>query len=381
VQPYIALTDKAWFDFLSTRSSTGAVDEVNFWSPKSMRPMKRMEPGEPVFFRLKRPDHAIVGYAFFAHFRLLDLDTAWELFDWKNGDPDKVTFFQRIGDYRGVNLFDPQSPRHALACTILRAAVFWPEERWIEWGDRMGWPRHTQQGNTETDPARIELLHHQMASDAPEELRVERPFEPLAADDRQVVLAAQTEREGQGTFRARLLDAYGGRCAITGEHTEPVLDAAHIQPYLGPRQPHAERDPADQGVPRAFRPRVRHGHTRACDPRVAATTERVAQWQAILPVRWAAARAIAEAAAELAEQSDPRVAQRTGLSQRSLSLRMVHSPVDGTRLLVSVTAASCGVGLGFCRRWQLRRRNSRILWFAAVAGVRSPGDDHRRRSI
>jgi hypothetical protein len=45
-------------------------------------------------------------------------------------------------------------------------------------------------------------------------------------------------RLGQGTFRARLLDAYGRRCAITGERTEPVLDAAHIQPYLGPRSNH-----------------------------------------------------------------------------------------------------------------------------------------------
>jgi putative restriction endonuclease len=54
----------------------------------------------------------------------------------------------------------------------------------------------------------------------------------------ELVLAQRTERIGQGTFRARLLDAYGRRCAITGERTEPVLDAAHIQPYLGPRSNH-----------------------------------------------------------------------------------------------------------------------------------------------
>ncbi len=47
-------------------------------------------------------------------------------------------------------------------------------------------------------------------------------------------------REGQGTFRSRLLDADGLRCAITGEHTEIVLDAAHIQPYLGPRSNHVQ---------------------------------------------------------------------------------------------------------------------------------------------
>ena len=44
----------------------------------------------------------------------------------------------------------------------------------------------------------------------------------------------------QGAFRARLLDAYGRSCAITGEHTQPVLAAAHIQPYLGPRSNHLQ---------------------------------------------------------------------------------------------------------------------------------------------
>jgi putative restriction endonuclease len=28
-----------------------------------------------------------------------------------------------------------------------------------------------------------------------------------------------------------MLDAYGRRCAVTGERTLPVLDAAHIKPY------------------------------------------------------------------------------------------------------------------------------------------------------
>ncbi len=62
----------------------------------------------------------------------------------------------------------------------------------------------------------------------------------VAVDGRRRVLAEQVRREGQGTFRARLLEAYEGQCAITGEHTEPVLDAAHIQPYLGPASNHVQ---------------------------------------------------------------------------------------------------------------------------------------------
>ncbi len=38
-------------------------------------------------------------------------------------------------------------------------------------------------------------------------------------------------RLGQGLFRILVADAYGRRCAMTGERTFPVLEAAHIKPY------------------------------------------------------------------------------------------------------------------------------------------------------
>jgi putative restriction endonuclease len=38
-------------------------------------------------------------------------------------------------------------------------------------------------------------------------------------------------RLGQGIFRAVLTDSYSRRCAISGERTLPVLEAAHIKPY------------------------------------------------------------------------------------------------------------------------------------------------------
>ncbi len=63
-------------------------------------------------------------------------------------------------------------------------------------------------------------------------------FVPVDVDDRTLVLREVAEREGQAAFRLRLLRAYDSQCAITGEHTVPVLDAAHIQPYMGPRSNH-----------------------------------------------------------------------------------------------------------------------------------------------
>jgi putative restriction endonuclease len=38
-------------------------------------------------------------------------------------------------------------------------------------------------------------------------------------------------RLGQGAFRVTVADAYSRRCAITGENTLFVLEAAHIKPY------------------------------------------------------------------------------------------------------------------------------------------------------
>lgn len=40
-------------------------------------------------------------------------------------------------------------------------------------------------------------------------------------------------RQGQGRFRKDIIEAYNGKCAISGEFSLEVLDAAHIMPYLG----------------------------------------------------------------------------------------------------------------------------------------------------
>ncbi len=47
-----------------------------------------------------------------------------------------------------------------------------------------------------------------------------------------------TPRLGQGAFRVIVTEAYHRRCAITGEKTLPVLDAAHIKPF-SENGPHA----------------------------------------------------------------------------------------------------------------------------------------------
>nr|WP_262905451.1 HNH endonuclease [Hymenobacter nitidus] len=60
-------------------------------------------------------------------------------------------------------------------------------------------------------------------------------FNPASVrDGREWVLASIVRRRGQSAFRKSLLEAYSGACAITGCKVEPLLEAAHIIPYLGP---------------------------------------------------------------------------------------------------------------------------------------------------
>jgi putative restriction endonuclease len=60
---------------------------------------------------------------------------------------------------------------------------------------------------------------------------------PLPADDYDARLRTVRQivaRRGQPAFRASLLTAYSGRCAVTGCAVMDVLEAAHLLPYRGP---------------------------------------------------------------------------------------------------------------------------------------------------
>jgi hypothetical protein len=65
---------------------------------------------------------------------------------------------------------------------------------------------------------------------------ISEPFEPDNQEDaRQRVLRDVVRRQGQPKFRASLIDAYQGRCAVSECNLLMILDAAHVTPYLGPQ--------------------------------------------------------------------------------------------------------------------------------------------------
>ncbi len=52
-------------------------------------------------------------------------------------------------------------------------------------------------------------------------------------DARMRAVRSVIARQGQAKFRHALLRAYGGKCALTGCGIQPLLEAAHVTPYLG----------------------------------------------------------------------------------------------------------------------------------------------------
>lgn len=64
-------------------------------------------------------------------------------------------------------------------------------------------------------------------------------FDPADDEDgRKKILAEVAVRQGQARFREELLQAYDGRCAITGCTQVQVLQAAHISPWNGVKSNH-----------------------------------------------------------------------------------------------------------------------------------------------
>lgn len=235
----VANTDRRWFDFFRREDTLTVVDEVNFWRPSAQSQFQALRPGEPFFLRLKSPANAIAGFGFFAAEWSMSIQMAWEVFGDKNGDPDRGRFEARIRQYR--DRFASAYADH-LSCLVLRDTTFLPEVAWAPWGRDMGWAPNlvTYKGYDLSDGPGV-TLRTLVESVHPEPVPDFSPsFSLLTADRRSREMGELVKREGQGAFKVRLLRAYGGRCAVTGERSVPVLDAAHIQPYLGPASNHVQ---------------------------------------------------------------------------------------------------------------------------------------------
>lgn len=127
---------------------------------------------------------------------------------------------------------------YEIGCLMLSRPVFLPRERWITPpGD---WEQNVVQGAAydleSGEGARVwgELLTRTTQYAAIETRGdTHSPELPRYGEP-----TLYRPRLGQGTFRVSVIDAYAGACAVTGEHSLPALEAAHIRPFAdqGPHE-------------------------------------------------------------------------------------------------------------------------------------------------
>lgn len=217
VKLWVGVTDKNWFEFLRARQP----EEVNFWQPSAKRRAALLEAGTLFLFKLHAPDNFIVGGGFFVRYSALPARLAWEAFGINNGIADYAALRRRVEQYRPAPVIgDPE-----IGCNVLNKPFFWTRDTWIP--IPTDWAKNIVQGRgyVSTEPAGAQLWSAVMGR-----LNPTWP-EPVSESPRFGADYLIHARLGQGAFRVLVTDAYQRRCAITGERTLPVLEAAHIRPY------------------------------------------------------------------------------------------------------------------------------------------------------
>ena len=219
---YVATTDHQWFTFLRARQP---LDEVNFWQPSAHG--FNAPPGTPFFFKLKSPHNAIGGFGIFARYEAATTRLAWDAFGEKNGAPTFEAMATRVDRY----VRERDGRPHRVGCIMVATPIFFADGEWV--AQPRDWRPNIVSGAgydlREGEGRRIWEECQARAARA-------TPL-PLVATAGEVQAPRYGEpqlvrpRLGQGTFRVAVTGAYSGACAVSGEHSLPVLEAAHIRPY------------------------------------------------------------------------------------------------------------------------------------------------------
>lgn len=225
---WVGVTDWEWY---SLHANAASIEEVNFWKPSPTARFSALQPGELFLFKLHAPRNFIVGGGFFTKFTSLPVSLAWEAFGLGNGARTQEEVRTRISRYRRTSILPGEDP--TIGCTLLEEPFFWPKEEWIESSPYFS--LNIVSGKTyDTDS---EAGHH-LWQEVQERLKLVRSNAPNPGPaltgitaDRYGPAQLVYPRLGQGSFRILVTDAYQRCCAITGEKTLPVLEAAHIRPY------------------------------------------------------------------------------------------------------------------------------------------------------
>ncbi|MBY0479527.1 MAG: HNH endonuclease [Chitinophagaceae bacterium] len=225
---YLGVTDNNWYNFLANQNR----EDVNFWQPGGNAPFKVLTSGAPFLFKLKSPINAIGGIGFFSSHTFLPISIAWDAFDKGNGCESFQDLQRMIFQYR----HDRITPNPTIGCIVLTNPIFFNREDWIDVPE--DWSKSIVQGksySTETEIGNILW--------AKVDRLLQKYLYPVSDEDKSQLILEESEtpmygksiltkvRLGQGAFRVLVTDAYNRKCAISGEKTLPVLEAAHIKPF------------------------------------------------------------------------------------------------------------------------------------------------------
>ena len=233
---FVGVTDYDWLRFLASRPR---IDEVNFWQPSGGVEFKALQPGEPFVFKLHSPRNFIVGGGFFAHWSQLPVSLAWDAFGEKNGAASLQEMRFRLAKYRNV-AEDPRTD-YTVGCILLEQPFFLEEADWIP--APADWSRNIVRGKgydaRSGEGRRVWQQLEAAVGLAALSAIPASPYQPQRVAERFGGPTVVYPRLGQGTFRVLVTDLYDRRCAVTGERTLPVLQAAHIKPFAadGPHEP------------------------------------------------------------------------------------------------------------------------------------------------
>ncbi len=226
---YVGLTDYDWFSFLRDIRP----DDVNFWKP-SGQPFSAIVPGAPFLFKLKAPINKIGGVGFFSTYKPLPLSIAWDAFAERNGCGSFRDFKKKIELYKKKNKM-PDEGLSIVGCVILTDPVFFSDEELFDQPEDWSGPIVTGKKYSTDSSIGAHIWDQIQERLAVREfyMRESPVFENSAFvnEDERYRETLSKVRIGQGAFRIMVTSAYENACAITGDHTLPVLEAAHIKPF------------------------------------------------------------------------------------------------------------------------------------------------------
>ena len=198
---------------------------MNFWRP-SQNKFGAIEPGELFFFKLKAPHNAIGGFGLFTRGAVLPVWEAWDVFGLANGVTDLHELLARLGGLSG----SPQAGLTVddwIGCLAINEPVFFPPDEWIP--APADWKREIVSGKGYDLRAGEGRLLYERCLERAAELSLAQSSSEV--EERYGPHQLFQPRLGQASFRLAVLDAYQKRCAVTGERSLPVVEAAHIRPY------------------------------------------------------------------------------------------------------------------------------------------------------